>query len=82
MTDVVKIVEGIRETCLNRGQDGLLELCKKFDKLEGNSLIFNIPDNIEVDRNLQNEFFWSKIILVLISCFLTTLLFQHIIYQN
>ena len=53
MTDVVKIVEGIRETCLNRGQDGLLELCKKFDKLEGNSLIFNIPDNIEVDRNLQ-----------------------------
>ena len=54
MTDVVKIVEGIRETCLNRGQDGLLELCKKFDKLEGNSLIFNIPDNIEVDKKLQN----------------------------
>ena len=53
MTDVVKIVEGIRETCLNKGQDGLLELCKKFDKLEENSLIFNIPDNIEVDRNLQ-----------------------------
>lgn len=53
MTDVVKIVEGIKETCLNKGQDGLLELCKKFDKLEENSLIFNIPDNIEVDRNLQ-----------------------------
>ena len=53
MTDVVKIVEEIKETCLNRGQNGLLELCKKFDKLEGKSLIFNIPDNIEVDRNLQ-----------------------------
>ena len=54
MTDVVKIVEGIRETCLNRGQDGLLELCRKFDKLEGNSLIFNIPDNIKVDNDLKN----------------------------
>lgn len=53
MTDVVKIVEKIRGTCLNRGQDGLLELCKKFDKLEGNSLVFNIPDSIEVDKNLQ-----------------------------
>ena len=53
MTDVVKIVEGIRETCLNRGQDGLLELCKKFDKLEENSLVFQIPDNIEVDKKLQ-----------------------------
>ena len=54
MTDVVKIVEKIRETCLNRGQDGLLKLCKKFDKLEGNSLVFQIPDNIEVDKKLQN----------------------------
>lgn len=54
MTDVVKIVEGIRETCLNRGQDGLLELCRKFDKLEGDSLIFNIPDNIKVDNDLKN----------------------------
>ena len=53
MTDVVKIVEEIKETCLNRGQNGLLELCKKFDKLEGKSLIFNIPDNIEVDKKLQ-----------------------------
>ena len=54
MTDVVKIVEEIRETCLNRGQDGLLELCKKFDKLEGNSLIFDIPNGIKVDKNLQS----------------------------
>ena len=54
MTDVVKIVEGIRETCLNRSQDGLLELCKKFDKLEENSLILNIPNSIEVDKKLQN----------------------------
>ena len=54
MTDVVQIVEGIRETCLNRGQDGLLELCRKFDKLEGDSLIFNIPDNIKVDNDLKN----------------------------
>ena len=54
MTDVVKIVEEIKETCLNRGQNGLLELCKKFDKLEGKSLIFNIPDNIEVDNDLKN----------------------------
>lgn len=54
MTDVVKIVEEIKETCLNRGQNGLLELCKKFDKLEGDSLIFNIPDNIEVDNDLKN----------------------------
>lgn len=55
MTDVIKIVEGIRETCLNRCQNGLLELCKKFDKLEGKSLILNIPNNsIEVDKKLQN----------------------------
>ena len=54
MTDVVKIVEEIRETCLNRGQDGLLELCKKFDKLEGDSLIFDIPNGIKVDKNLQS----------------------------
>ena len=54
MIDVVKIVEEIRETCLNRGQDGLLELCKKFDKLEGNSLIFDIPNGIKVDKNLQS----------------------------
>ena len=53
MTDVVKIVEGIKETCLNKGQNGLLDLCKKFDKLEGNSLIFNIPDNVKVDKKLQ-----------------------------
>ena len=54
MTDVIKIVEEIKETCLNKGQNGLLELCKKFDKLEGNSLFFNIPDNIEVDNDLKN----------------------------
>ena len=53
MTDVVKIVEGIKETCLNKGQNGLLDLCKKFDKLEENSLIFNIPDNVKVDKKLQ-----------------------------
>lgn len=51
--DVVKIVSEIRETCLNKGQDGLLELSKKFDKLEGNSLILNIPDNIDIDENLK-----------------------------
>ena len=54
MTDVVKIVEEIKETCLNRGQNGLLELCKKFDKLEGDRLIFNIPDNIDVDENVKD----------------------------
>ena len=54
MTDVIKIVEEIKETCISKGQDGLLELCKKFDRLEGNSLIFNIPDNIEVDKDLEN----------------------------
>lgn len=54
MSDIVKIVEEIRDICLNKGQGGLLELSKKFDKLEGNSLIFNIPDNIEVDENLKN----------------------------
>ena len=53
MSDVIKIVEDIKETCINKGQDGLLELCKKFDKLEGNSLIFNITDDINVDENLQ-----------------------------
>ena len=52
--DILKIVEEIKETCINKGQDGLLELCKKFDKLEGNSLVFNIPNNIEVDEDLKN----------------------------
>ena len=54
MTDVLKIVEEIKKTCVNKGQDGLLELCRKFDKLEGNSLVFNIHDNIEVDKDLKN----------------------------
>ena len=51
--DVIKIVSEIRDTCLNKGQNGLLELSKKFDKLEGNSLVFSIPDDIEVDKKLQ-----------------------------
>ena len=51
--DVVKIVSEIRETCLNKGQDGLLELSRKFDKLDGNSLIFNIPDKISVSNDLK-----------------------------
>ena len=54
MTDTTKIVEEIKEICLNQGQNGLLELCKKFDKLEGKSLIFNIPDKIDVDENLKD----------------------------
>ena len=51
--DVVKIVSDICETCLNKGQDGLLELSRKFDKLDGNSLIFNIPDKISVSNDLK-----------------------------
>lgn len=51
--DVIKIVEDIKQTCLNKGQNGLLELSKKFDKLEGDSLIMQIPDIIDVDDNLK-----------------------------
>lgn len=53
MSEIAKIVENIKETCLSKGQNGLLELCKKFDKLEGKSLILDIPDNTKVDKNLQ-----------------------------
>ena len=53
MSEITKIVEDIKEICIKQGQNGLLELCKKFDKLEGNSLILNIPDNTKVDKNLQ-----------------------------
>lgn len=51
--DVVENVKNIRETCLNEGQEGLLELCRKFDKFEGNSLILDIPDYVEIDENLR-----------------------------
>ena len=51
--DVVKIVEDIKQTCLQKGQEGLLELSKKFDKLEGNSLIMQIPENIEIENDLK-----------------------------
>ena len=54
MSEIAKIVENIKETCLNKGQNGLLELCKKFDKLEGKSLILDIPDNIYIDEKLKN----------------------------
>ena len=53
MSEIAKIVEDIKEICLNKGQNGLLELCKKFDKLEVNSLILDIPDDVEVDEKLQ-----------------------------
>ena len=54
MSEIAKIVENIKETCLSKGQNGLLELCKKFDKLEGKSLILDIPDNIYIDEKLKN----------------------------
>ena len=54
MSEIAKIVENIKEICLNKGKDGLLELCEKFDKLEGKSLILDIPDNVEVDKDLKN----------------------------
>ena len=53
--DVVKVVNEIKETCLNKGQEGLLELSKKFDKLESNSLIMSIPDEIDIDKELQES---------------------------
>ena len=53
MNDIIKIVEDIKDICLNKGQSGLLELCRKFDKFEGNSLIYKIPDNIDVEKELK-----------------------------
>lgn len=52
--NVEKVVDEIKEICLNKGQEGLLELSKKFDKLDGNSLIMNIPDKIEIEKELQD----------------------------
>ena len=44
MSEIAKIVENIKETCLNRGKDGLLELCEKFDKVKMSTLKMKVPD--------------------------------------
>lgn len=51
--NTVKIVEEIRDYCITNGQSALLEYTKRFDKVELESLIFQIPNEIEVSEDFK-----------------------------
>lgn len=54
MTDIMYKVLQIKDICLTKGQDGLIELTKKFDNVTLNSFVYHIPDDINISTNLQD----------------------------
>lgn len=58
--DIIKVVSDIKERCLSGGQSALLELTKKFDQLDLDSLVFEIPDDIKIDEALASAILKAK----------------------
>ena len=53
--NIEKIVNEVKDICLKKGQSGLLELSKKFDKFEKDSFIMNITNKINISSELKES---------------------------
>jgi len=53
--NILEKVQEINDICLNKRQDGLLELTEKFDKIKLKSFVYQVPKNIKIDEKLQES---------------------------
>lgn len=53
-------VKNIEQECLNKGQEALISLTKKFDKIDLESFIYKIEDEIKIDQALESAILKAK----------------------
>lgn len=60
MTKILEKVQEIKDICFNNGQDDLLKLTEKFDKVKLQTFIYQVPENIKIDAALAESIKMAK----------------------